>query len=340
MLSRAFSHDDRLMGMALGFYEEEHDGVRLVGHGGDTQWFHSYLGVDPTHNLTFFVSFGAPGGSEVRTAFTPAFYDEFFPRDSAPPKPPEGFAERGGRYAGNYAFWRSNFSTIEKALGLTSVVKVAPTPDDTLLVSIGGNAKQYVEIEKNLFRELSPNIALIAGISPERLAFQENADGKITGFVMDGLPFMSLRKLPLFATPAFNLTLLGASMLVFLAVVAGRWYQRAAIRGRPPEDRTAINAASLAAGANLLVVITAAVVLTIVKDKLFTGIPVLFKLWLIVPIIAFIAGAYLLYRTVLVWRRRLLGGTWARVRFTVVAACALFACWFYYYWNVLGFQYR
>ena len=105
------------------------------------------------------------------------------------------------------------------------------------------------------------------------MAFQENADGKITGFVMDGLPFMSLRKLPLFATPAFNLTLLGASMLVFLAVVAGRWYQRAAIRGRPPEDRTAINAASLAAGANLLVVITAAVVVTIVKDKLFTGIP-------------------------------------------------------------------
>ena len=36
---------------------------------------------------------------------------------------------------------------------------------------------------------------------------------------------------------------------------------------------------------------TAAVVLTIVKDRLFTGIPLLFKVWLVVPIIAVIAAA-------------------------------------------------
>ncbi len=79
MLKRAFSHDDRLMGMALGFYEEQHNGVRLVGHGGDTQYFHSYLGVDAANDLTFFVSFGGPGGSVVRSAFAPAFYNEYFP---------------------------------------------------------------------------------------------------------------------------------------------------------------------------------------------------------------------------------------------------------------------
>ena len=339
MLSRAFSHDDRLMGMALGFYEEDVNGVRLVGHGGDTQWFHSYLGVDLAHNLTFFVSFGAPGGSEVRSAFAPAFYGEFFPRDTTRPKPPEGFAKRAGGYAGTYAFWRSNFSTIEKVLGLTSVVKVAPTPDDTLVLSFADNAKQYVEVDKNLFRELDPNIALVSGISPQQLAFQEDDSGRITGFVMDGLPFMSLRKLPFYATPAFNFTLLGVSLLIFVTVLAGRWYQRAAVRAHTPADRAAINAASLAAAANLLVVITATVVLMIVKDSLFTGIPLLFKVWLVVPIIAVIAAAYLLYRAILVWRQRLLAGTWARVRITLVAACALFTAWFFYYWNILGFQY-
>ena len=46
MLTRNFTHDDRLMGMALGFYEEDYDGTRIVGHGGDTQWFHSQLGID------------------------------------------------------------------------------------------------------------------------------------------------------------------------------------------------------------------------------------------------------------------------------------------------------
>ena len=36
MLSRSFSHDDRMMGMALGFYETDENGVLIVGHGGDT----------------------------------------------------------------------------------------------------------------------------------------------------------------------------------------------------------------------------------------------------------------------------------------------------------------
>lgn len=339
MLTRAFSHDERLMGMALGFYEIDDNGVRLVGHGGDTQWFHSYLGIDQAHDLTFFISFGAPGGSPVRTAFTPAFYDEFFPDESSRPQPPEDFAERAGKYAGTYAFWRSNFSTIEKLLGLTGAVQVAPTEVNTLAVSFAGTAKQYAEVGNNLFREMSPNVSLISGISPAYVAFQENDDGEVTGFVMDGLPFMSLRRLPLVATPTFNFALLGFSMLVFVAVAAGRWYRRAVVRQAPAADRTAVNGAFYAAAANLLVVIAGAVVMLIVQDKLFAGIPTLFKVWLLAPIIATAAGLYLLFRTILVWRDGVLPGTWARLRYTVVAVCALFMCWFYYYWNVLGFQY-
>jgi hypothetical protein len=52
-----------------------------------------------------------------------------------------------------------------------------------------------------------------------------------------------------------------------------------------------------------------------------------------------LAGLYLLYTTVRAWMQRLLGGFWARMRYSVVALCALFMCWFYWYWNILGFQY-
>ena len=340
MLTRAFSHDDRLMGMALGFYEEEHNGVRLVGHGGDTQYFHSYLGIDQAHGLTFFVSFGAAGGSRVRSAFTPAFYDEFYPQETERPVPPDGFSKRAGKYAGSYAFWRSNFSTIEKATGLMFSVQVAPTKDNTLVVSFGGGAKQYAEVGENLFQELTPGISLVAGISPRLLAFQQDDSGAVTGFVMDGLPFMSLRKLPFYATPNFNFSLLGLSLLVFLLVVARRWYQRAAIRVLAPADKSAVNAGFYAAAANLLVAVSAAIVLSIVKDSLFGGIPLLFKIWLVLPIVASVAGLYLLYCTILAWREGLLAGNWARLRYTFVTLCALFMCWFYYYWNILGFQYK
>ena len=291
------------------------------------------------NGLTFFVSFSSSGGSIIRSAFTPAIYDQFLPQNTIRPEPPEGFTERAKKYAGPYGFWRSNFSKIEKALGLGGGVQVAPTEDNTLVVVLDGTAKQYVEIEENLFRELDPNVSLISGISPALIAFQEDENGTITGFVMDGLPFMSLRKLPAYHTGPFNFALLGFAMLVFVGVVLRRFYQRATISSMSSTDRIATSSAVYAAGANLLVVVSGVIVLTIVQDELFSGIPLLFKLWLFVPIVATLAGLYLLFRNFQVWQQKQLSGAWARVRFSVVTLCAVFMCWFYYYWNILGFQF-
>ncbi len=338
-LSRAFSHDDRLMGMALGFYERDINGIRVVGHGGDTMYFHSYLGIDKANELTFFVSFAADGGSEVRSIFTPAFYNQYFPAEAQRPEPPADFSGRAARYAGTYGFWRSNFSTLEKALGLAGGVQVAPTEDNTLLLAFGGGAKQYVEVGDNLFRELNPAVSLVAGISPALIAFQADENGNVTGFVMDGLPFMSLRRLPFAATPNFNFTLLGFSVIVFLGVVLGRWYRRKLIKVLAPTEKATVNAAFYASLANILVLVLGAIVLVAVGDSLFSGIPFVFKLWLVTPLIAFVAGFYLLYRSVLAWQHGLFDSVWARIRLTVVALCALFMSWFYYYWNLLGWQY-
>ena len=339
MLTRNFSHDDRLSGMALGFYEDDYEGTRVVGHGGDTRWFHSFLGVDQEHGLTYFVSFGGSGGSAVRSSLMPAFYQEFFPREEEPPVPPGDFTERAGRYAGAYGFWRNNFSTIERAFGLASAVTIAPTKDNTLILGFAGKAKQYAEVAPNLFRELNPGISLVPGISPRLLAFQEDASGTVTGFVMEGLPFMSLRKLSAWETPNFNYLLLGLSFLIFLGVLLRRFFQRADIRSMAPADRGAVRAAVWASAANWLALIAGVVVLTAVQDRIFGEIPLLLKVWLVLPILAALAGLWLAFRTVGVWTGGRLAGTWARLRYTLVALCALFMCWFYWYWNILGWQY-
>jgi hypothetical protein len=339
MLTPSFSHDERTTAMLLGFYETDYNGHRVVGHGGDTKYFHSYLGIDHENALVFFVSFAASGGSAVRSAFTVALYDEYFPRDETPPVPPEDFAERAGKYAGTYGFWRGNFSKIEKAFSLGSVVQVAPTKDNTLLVAFAGKSKQYVEVEENLFRELDPQLTLLPVISPRLVAFQENEDGDITGFVLDGLPFMSTRKLPIYATPNFNYSLLGFSLLVFLLVVLRRFYQRREIAVLSDDDRSAVKASFYTSLVHLLVVVLGAIVISVVMDNLIDGFPLLFKVWLVLPILATIASFYLLYRTFDVWKDSLLAGVWARIRYSVITLAALFMAWFFWYWNILGFQY-
>ncbi len=340
MLAPAFSHDERLMGMALGFYDTDYNGTRVVGHGGDTQWFHSYLGIDRAHELVFFVSFGATGGGAVRSLLSQALYDRLFPRAEAPPEPPSDFGERAGRYAGSYGFWRSNFSGIEKALGLPGAIQVAPAEDDTLLVSFGGEAKRYVEVDKGLFREQDPHVTFGGGLSARLLAFQEDDSGSVSGFVLDGLPFMSLRRLSPWETPSFNFTLLGASLLILLLALLRRFFQRREIREMADGERAALNAGALAAVAHLLVFVVGAAVLSAVSSRLSSEVPMAFKAWLVLPILATLAGLYLALRGGLVWKDGLFSGVWARVRFSVVALSGLFLCWFYWFWNILGFQYR
>ncbi len=339
MLTRSFSHDDRLFGMLLGFYETDYNGHRVVGHGGDTQWFHSDLAIDVDNDLALFVSFGGPGGRVPRSAVITGFYNEFFPTADEPPVPPEDFMARATRYAGSYAFWRGNFSKIERVFGMGSVVQVAPTEDNTLLVAFGGGAKQYIEVEDNLFRERHAGVSLVAGISPHQIAFQEDANGSITGFVMDGLPFMSLRKLPAYATPNFNFSLLGLSVLVLLGVVLRRFFQRREIAAMVKPDRAAVGAAFYAAAAHIAVLVLGVVVVSIVMQDLINGFPPLFKAWLVLPILAVIVTVYLVLKTTSVWRDSLFGGVWARMRYTVVTLAAVFMSWFYWYWNILGFQY-
>ncbi|MDH3362379.1 MAG: beta-lactamase family protein [Gammaproteobacteria bacterium] len=339
MLTRNFTHDERLSGMALGFYESDYNGSRVVGHGGDTQWFHSDLAIDLDKNLAIFASFGGSGGRVPRSAIVGGIYDRYFPRSEEPPVPPDDFNERAARYAGTYAFWRGNFSKIERAFGIANAVQVAPTKDNTLIVAFADGAKQYAEVEKNLFRERNPGISLVAGISPRQIAFQEDDSGVITGFVMDGLAFMSLRKLPFYATPNFNFSLLGLALLVMLGFVLRRYFQRREIAGFDAADRSAIRAAFIASTAHLAVVVLGAVVISTVMDNLINGLPLLFKTWLVLPIIATAATLYLAYKMVVVWKGQLLTTVWARIRYSIVTLAGLFMGWFYSYWNILGFQY-
>jgi hypothetical protein len=68
MHSRQFASDPRLNGMALGFYEESRNGHRIIGHGGDTVYFHSDLHLIPDANVGFFISYNSMGKAEVALA--------------------------------------------------------------------------------------------------------------------------------------------------------------------------------------------------------------------------------------------------------------------------------
>ncbi len=86
MHSRQFGLSPALNGMCLGFYEEARNGHRIIGHGGDTIYFHSDLHLMLENGVAFFVSYNSAGKGDIspRTALWEHFLDRYFP--FTPPK--------------------------------------------------------------------------------------------------------------------------------------------------------------------------------------------------------------------------------------------------------------
>ncbi|WOF44422.1 beta-lactamase family protein [Sphingopyxis indica] len=73
-----------LPGMAHGFMVAREKGPRLVGHGGNTMDFHSYLLLAPEADLGFFVSYtGGEGSYGARTELSDAIIGRLFPQQPA-----------------------------------------------------------------------------------------------------------------------------------------------------------------------------------------------------------------------------------------------------------------
>src|SRR5438876_963634 len=98
MHSRQFSNLPDLNGMALGFYEETRNGHRILGHAGDTEYFHSDLHLIPDAGIGFFISYNSAGKGEIRAreAVWHAFLDRYFPYDP-PPLPVQATAAADAR---------------------------------------------------------------------------------------------------------------------------------------------------------------------------------------------------------------------------------------------------
>ena len=80
-----FGAPPELNGMALGFYEETRNGHRIIGHGGDTVYFHSDMHLVADQRLGFFMSYNSAGKGKGsgRTLLWEQFLDRYFPCDAA-----------------------------------------------------------------------------------------------------------------------------------------------------------------------------------------------------------------------------------------------------------------
>ncbi|WP_211326743.1 serine hydrolase domain-containing protein [Micromonospora noduli] len=151
--------------MTLGFFAEDRNGHRILGHGGDTKYFHSHLQIYPDDRAGIFLSLNSNGSGaldshELRESIVNGFADRYFPaRDDQPTAgvDPATTAKHAALAAGTYESSRAIGSNFLTAIGLVGRTTVSVADGDRLLVEPGplsDSPALYEEVAPWVWREV------------------------------------------------------------------------------------------------------------------------------------------------------------------------------------------
>ena len=219
----------RLHRMLLGFYEQDYNGRRIIGHGGDTNWFHSNLHLFIDDGVGLFVSVNSQGkagaAGDIRSALFEQFTDRYLPGDTLDGKMDEKTAaEHAAMMAGTYENSRRVDSSFFSLLGLAGPIKVLANEDHTITVSMATNLAgvpiKWREVEPFVWRDVAGKNLLSAQVT----------DGRVVRFSFGELsPFMVFEPTPASRSPGWLLPAIIVSLLaLFLTALA--WPVSALVR--------------------------------------------------------------------------------------------------------------
>ncbi len=214
MHTRQFTVRDDMNGMAAEFYEETRNGHRIIGHAGDTNYFHTDLHLMPDAHLGFYISYNSLGKGEnsPREWVWHSFLDRYFPYT-----PPAGTSTADPKQdiqnlSGRYIVTRRAETTLLNLFEVVSQAKVDVNSDGTISVDalkdLNGEPKKFREIGPLLFREEG---------GQQVIAFKADDTGRMV-LILD-FPVFVFQKAAWYESKGFILPVVGGSAVIVLLVL-------------------------------------------------------------------------------------------------------------------------
>ena len=216
MHSRLFALDDAANAMCYGFYEETSNGQRIIGHGGDTIYFHSDLHLVLDQKVGFFVSYNSAGksgglGDSPRTTLWQAFLDRYYPH-SVQAQPVAGAKEAPQNVSGTYTLSRRGETSFIKLASLLGEFTVTPAGDDDIEVSLltgaNGKPKRWQAVSPTTFIERD---------GQDKLVFKPDQNGNMQMILP--YPFFIGQSVGKLENGKLLLLVLGVSLFIMLATL-------------------------------------------------------------------------------------------------------------------------
>lgn len=202
--------------MAHGFFHEVRNGRTLIGHGGDTLFFHTELELLPEEGVGIFYSFNSRGRDDavygLRKALLDQFMDRYFPNAAAASEPavvPTAAAD-ARKIAGRYETSRRVEHGFLSVFYLLQQTVIAANPDGTIMTP------KAFEPGQSVLREIGPD--LWREIDGTRELSLTHINGVKT--VLDSEdPTSVLQAVPTTRSAPLNLTVLLGSLLILVGAV-------------------------------------------------------------------------------------------------------------------------
>lgn len=176
MHSRLFGLDDAANAMAYGFYEESRNAHRIIGHAGDTQYFHSDSHLVLDAGVGFFVSYNSAGkgSASPRTVLWESFLDRYFPATLPSEQTLASASQDAKTVSGKYMLSRRGEASFLKTASLVGQMTVGPVENGSIevaeLTGANGQPKRWREIAPMTFLEEN---------GWDKLVFKPDANGRM-----------------------------------------------------------------------------------------------------------------------------------------------------------------
>ncbi|MFO8236288.1 MAG: serine hydrolase domain-containing protein [Bacteroidales bacterium] len=331
MQSPAFQHSENVNPMCYGLMDMSYNNVKVLGHGGDTFWFHSLFAFIPEEQIGFFVSFNSQGGGGTYSMILEEFMDEYFPIE--PEEPEYTMTEDNlSRFEGDYRANRYPHHRITKLMALDGDTKISATEDGSL----------KVKADKTSYYSPAGSLTFVNKKNSKIIEFKEDEEGEITHMFRGQQPIVAYEKVALSGKTSFHRNIFIFSLVVYIITLL-YWPLAYFIRkeyNKPISSHLPFRYKFTGWLASFLFVAFLVIFSGVMSDsnQIVFGVPYAAKVALSFSLAGTIATVLIVFFNYKIWASNKYS-RWGKIHYTALMVALLLSIWQLSYWNLIGFQY-
>ncbi len=329
------THAPHMNPVLHGFLDMSPAHIKVIGHGGNTFLFHSFLAMLPEHDAGIFISFNSENGSTTSYDVMKQFIKRFFPQTGPLTETidlDESFLKG---FTGTYIPNRRPHSDALKLIGTLMTINVFMEGENLIYSDFTGKVNPLIPVDSTTFFIEEEQVFI---------GFRRQGDNRADKLYVSNFPILTFDRARGLMNMQFHVVLLIISLLVMLYILImwpGIYFIRRNYEKNPRTHHPLpLFTKILAWIASLFFFVFIVLMISVSSggtDIVF-GIPSGMRIGLFFPVANIPLVLLMAYSSIFIWKTPAIGKN-SKLFYTIATLSYILTIWQLYYWNLLGWQY-